>query len=183
MTQSDSFSHPKTQMSDLDTLTGEPRFPEASTELDRLGEQSHFGRYSLGGSPDNIALIIRRRRRLRMLRFIVLEMIAIGVTVASAIAGISIRFAAESLTSVFRVLPVGAAVIAAILPIAFFGHPERRTACDAKTRQGARLARSIRYRKQSLRGGCASHMAACRPARQLLECSNNGEGVSSFCYP
>jgi hypothetical protein len=138
MTQNDFSSHPKIEMSGLDTLTGEPRLPEARTELDRLGEQSHFGEYSPGSSPDNVALIIRRRRRLRMLRFIVFEMIAIGVTVASAIAGISIRFATESLTPVFRVLPVGAAVIAAILPIAFFGHPERR---NRKRRNDERKAR------------------------------------------
>jgi hypothetical protein len=61
-----------------------------------------------------------------MLYFIVLETMAIGVTIASAIAGISIRFAAESLTPVFRILPVGAAIVAAILPILFFGDPKRR---------------------------------------------------------
>jgi hypothetical protein len=61
-----------------------------------------------------------------MLYFIALETMAIGVTIASAIAGISIRFAAESLTPVFRILPVGAAVVAAILPILFFGDPKRR---------------------------------------------------------
>jgi hypothetical protein len=61
-----------------------------------------------------------------MLRFIVSEAIAIGVMVASALAGISARFAAESLNPILRILPVSAAVIAVILPIIFFGDPKRR---------------------------------------------------------
>jgi hypothetical protein len=68
----------------------------------------------------------RHRRRLRLARFIAFETVAVAVLIASILAGISARFAAESLTPLFRVLPVMAASVAAILPILFFGDPKRR---------------------------------------------------------
>jgi hypothetical protein len=74
----------------------------------------------------DVARLVRHRRRMRLARFIVCEAIAIAVLVISVAAGISERFAAESLTPIFRVLPVTAAIVAAILPIFFFGHPKRR---------------------------------------------------------
>jgi hypothetical protein len=74
---------------------------------------------------DPIAFV-RHRRRLRLARFIAFETVAVAVLVASILAGISARFAAESLTPLFRVLPVTAASVAAILPILFFGDPKRR---------------------------------------------------------
>ena len=61
-----------------------------------------------------------------MLRFAICEVLALGIMVASALAGISERFTAESWTLLFRVLPIGAAVVAVILPIFFFGDPKRR---------------------------------------------------------
>jgi hypothetical protein len=53
------------------------------------------------------------------------ELFAIGVMIASIVAGISARFANDSLTPIFRVLPISAAVVTAILPIVFFGDPKR----------------------------------------------------------
>jgi hypothetical protein len=72
------------------------------------------------------ASVVRHRRRMRMARFIVAEIAAIAVLFGSVIAGISERFAVESLTPLFRTLPITAAIVAAVLPILFFGHPKRR---------------------------------------------------------
>jgi hypothetical protein len=80
----------------------------------------------LHGKELDPAAIARHRRRVRLARFIAFETIAVTVLVASIVAGISARFAAESLTPIFRVLPVMAASVAAILPILFFGDPKRR---------------------------------------------------------
>lgn len=77
-------------------------------------------------SVESVAAIIRHRRRARMFWFIALETIAIGATIGSALAGISTHFAADSLTPIFRVFPIGAAIVAVILPVIFFGDPKRR---------------------------------------------------------
>jgi len=63
---------------------------------------------------------------MRLTRFIAFETISIAVLLLSILAGISQRFAAESLTPIFRVLPITAAAVAGILPILFFGDPKRR---------------------------------------------------------
>jgi hypothetical protein len=85
--------------------------------------KEHFVKVSL----EDPAALIRHRRRVRMVRFIVCEAVTIAVMVGSAVAGISERFAAENFTPVFRVLPVSAAVVAVVLPIIFFGDPKRRS--------------------------------------------------------
>ena len=64
--------------------------------------------------------LLRHKRRMRTVRFILFETIAIAVMVASA------RFAPENLTPAFRVIPVTAATVAVILPILFFGNSKRR---------------------------------------------------------
>lgn len=76
-------------------------------------------------SDQEIARVVRRRRRMYWLRFLTSEALAIAVLVLSIMAGISERFVSESLTAVFRTLPIAAAVVAAILPILFFGDPKR----------------------------------------------------------
>jgi hypothetical protein len=76
--------------------------------------------------PEDPAALIRHRRRVRALWFIVFETVAIGVMAASIVAGISARFAAENLTPLFRILPISAAIVAVILPIFFFGDAKRR---------------------------------------------------------
>jgi len=73
-----------------------------------------------------MAALVRHRRRVRLARFIAGEAIAIAVLVVSVLAGISERFVAESLTPLFRTLPITAAIVAAILPILFFGDPKRK---------------------------------------------------------
>jgi uncharacterized BrkB/YihY/UPF0761 family membrane protein len=102
----------------------EPRLRERVESVRRA--QPGVAGGSAQSSPEDIAKIIRRRRRLRMLYFIILEALAIGLMITSAVAGISSRFAAESLTPIFRVLPISAAIVAVILPIIFFGDPKRR---------------------------------------------------------
>ena len=68
----------------------------------------------------------RQHRRVRFVRFIVCEMIAILILVATVVAGLSARFAAESYTPVFRILPIIVAIVAAIIPVLFYGNPKRR---------------------------------------------------------
>jgi len=63
---------------------------------------------------------------MRIVRFVAAETLAVGILMASIIAGVSARFAVESLTPIFRILPIIAAAAAAILPILFFGNPKRR---------------------------------------------------------
>jgi hypothetical protein len=83
----------------------------------------------------NAARIIRHHRRTRMLRFITFEIVTVAITVISALAGISTRFAGDTLTPLFRVLPIGAAMTAVILPILFFGHPEFRNRSGRRVRR------------------------------------------------
>jgi hypothetical protein len=71
------------------------------------------------------AALVRRRRRIRMARFVVAETVVIALMIGSVVAGVSARFAHESFTPIFRVLPITAAVVATILPIIFFGDPKR----------------------------------------------------------
>jgi len=70
--------------------------------------------------------LLRRKRRMRAVRFVVGEVIAIAVAVVSSLAATSARFGAENLTPAFRVIPITAATVAVILPILFFANPRRR---------------------------------------------------------
>lgn len=74
--------------------------------------------------PDALALFRQRRRTFRRW-FLVAETLSVAVMIGSILAGISERFASESLTPLFRVLPVAAAIVAGILPILFFSNPNR----------------------------------------------------------
>jgi hypothetical protein len=76
-------------------------------------------------NPTDLATLARRQRRIRMARFVAAETFALGLTVASVIAGVSARFSDESLTPIFQVLPIVAAAAATILPIIFFGGLKR----------------------------------------------------------
>jgi hypothetical protein len=68
---------------------------------------------------------LESRRRRKFAWFLVVESIAGGLILASILAGLSLRFASESWTPVFRVLPVSAAVIATVVPILFYGNSRR----------------------------------------------------------
>jgi uncharacterized membrane protein YoaK (UPF0700 family) len=77
--------------------------------------------------PDvEVARLLRGRRRARLLRFVALETLAVALIIVSVIAGLSERFASESLTKIFELLPVAFAIVAVGLPIFFFGHPRHR---------------------------------------------------------
>ena len=81
---------------------------------------------NISGDAAQVAALLRRRKRVRRMRFVVCETIALTVMVASVVAGVSERFASEAFTPVFRILPIAAAAVATVLPILFFGHRKRR---------------------------------------------------------
>jgi hypothetical protein len=76
-------------------------------------------------APANEFVLFRQRRRMRRRWFLFAETLSVAVLVGSVAAGISERFAADTLTPLFRVLPVAAAMVAGILPILFFANPNR----------------------------------------------------------
>src|SRR5687768_16738050 len=94
----------------------------APSVTSRNGNEPRPG--SNGEAPASVELarLARNRRRMRLVRFILAESLAVTVLAGSVMAGLSERFAAESLTAVFRVVPILAAAVATILPILFFGH-------------------------------------------------------------
>lgn len=58
-------------------------------------------------SPAHRAVVAaRQRRKVRWLWFVVCETVVLAVMILTVIAGISERFIAESLTPVFRVVPI-----------------------------------------------------------------------------
>jgi len=91
---------------------------------DEDGQKREVG--SEGPESLDLARLARNRRRLRLARFVFAEAVALAVLAGSVLAGISERFSAESLTSIFKVVPILAATAATVLPILFFGHPKRR---------------------------------------------------------
>ena len=80
--------------------------------------------------------LLRHKRRMRTIRFLVCEAIAIAVMVVSSLAATSLPFAAESLTPAFRMIPITAATVAVILPILFFWNPRRRNRRRADAEKG-----------------------------------------------
>jgi hypothetical protein len=56
----------------------------------------------------------------------VCESLAIALLVGSGLAGLISDFASESLTPIFRILPIAAAVAATLIPILFYGFSGRR---------------------------------------------------------
>jgi hypothetical protein len=63
----------------------------------------------------------QQRRRAKFIRFLVCEILAIGALLFSAILGISQRFADDSLTGIFKMLTISAAIAVAIIPVIFYG--------------------------------------------------------------
>lgn len=60
------------------------------------------------------------RRRRRMVRFVAYEGAALLIMISSIVVGISTRFAIPALTPVLQIVPIGAAVLAGLIPIIFF---------------------------------------------------------------
>jgi hypothetical protein len=110
-------------MIDVPMTTKQPQSKDGVLLPGPTVDQSGAADHSQG---ESVAGLIRRRRRVRMLRFIACEAVAIGIMVASAIAGLSARFATETLTPFFRILPITAAAAATIIPILFYGSAGRR---------------------------------------------------------
>jgi hypothetical protein len=74
----------------------------------------------------DVVAMVRQRRKRRRRWFLVAESLCLAVLVGSVLAGISQRFTAESFTPLFRIVPIAAALVAAILPIVYVGKPNRR---------------------------------------------------------
>ena len=72
------------------------------------------------------AAIVRQRRRLRRRSFLLAEILTLALMLGSVLAGIYLRFTAESFAPLFRILPIAAAMLAALLPIIYFSNPHRR---------------------------------------------------------
>lgn len=65
------------------------------------------------------------RRRRKFFWFLLVESIVGSLIVTSILAGLFVRVASESWTPLFRVVPIGAAAIATIVPILFYGNSRR----------------------------------------------------------
>lgn len=88
-------------------------------------DSQQIRRPPLTAAPPDPAALARHRRKLRRRWFLFAELLSLAVLLGSVVAGISERFTAESLTPLFRVLPIAAAIIAGILPIVYFSNPKR----------------------------------------------------------
>jgi hypothetical protein len=65
-------------------------------------------------------VLVRRRRKMKMRRFIACEAVAVGVLLPSAILGLSREFSNPALVWSMNILTIAAAVAAAVIPIIFF---------------------------------------------------------------
>ena len=65
-----------------------------------------------------------RRRRVRLTRFILLEVAVLLVLAVTAAAGLSDRFADESLTAFFKTVTITLAIAAVAIPVACYGLPK-----------------------------------------------------------
>lgn len=61
---------------------------------------------------------------MRILRFVIFELLALAVLLGSLAGGMATRFGTGSFAPVFHIVPIVAAVAMVILPILFFGHPK-----------------------------------------------------------
>ena len=76
--------------------------------------------------PDSPVALLRRRRRTKFIRFVLVESLAVAVMIGFGLAGMASDTASESLTPLFRILPIAAAVAATLIPILFYGFSGRR---------------------------------------------------------
>ena len=74
--------------------------------------------------PTKPALGRTNRRRARLRRFVLLESVVLLLLALSATAGLSDRFANESLTAFFKTVTISLAVAAVVIPVAFYGRPK-----------------------------------------------------------
>ncbi len=62
---------------------------------------------------------------MRRIRFLLCETLALALLAGTVVAGVSERFVSDSFTPLFKYLPAGAAILAAIIPILFYGKGRR----------------------------------------------------------
>ena len=65
-------------------------------------------------------VLFRRRRKLKMRRFVIYEMVAVAILLPLAIIGLTQHFTTPALVWIMNILTIAAAVVAAVIPIAFF---------------------------------------------------------------
>jgi hypothetical protein len=110
-----------------------PSVPEpASLVAPASGSWSHD--HSLGredeteqfGFPESTTLwpSVQRRRRARLIRFVVYELIALVALVLSAGVGLSHRLPNDPISLVTKVLTIASAIAVVVVPIIFYGLPE-----------------------------------------------------------
>ncbi|MFL6589916.1 MAG: hypothetical protein ACJ8M4_07060 [Chthoniobacterales bacterium] len=59
-----------------------------------------------------------------ILRFVILELVALTVLIGSLLGGVATRFGTGELAPLFHLVPIVAAIAMVIVPILFFGHPK-----------------------------------------------------------
>lgn len=92
----------------------------------------HFEPATAEGEPEEFGfpealspwLSMQRRRRARLIRFIVFEVFAIALLVGSVMTGLSHRAADDPLSVVAKILTIVSAIAVAAVPILFYGIPE-----------------------------------------------------------
>ena len=76
-------------------------------------------------SRPSLELTATQRRRTKRRRFFIFELSALLILFASVSAGISERFANESLTKFFEITTIVAALAVGLIPVIFYGLPRR----------------------------------------------------------
>ena len=112
-------------------------FPSASPEIDHPAETLVAGRDFI--SPNMRARQIsaplgetipvtsyRSRSRKKLITFLLLEGLTVLLLVGVAMLALSEHYAEESLTALFRNTTIALAVVAAVLPVLFYGRPRER---------------------------------------------------------
>jgi hypothetical protein len=66
---------------------------------------------------------LQRDRRIKFIRFMICQTVALSVVFGSGALGISQHFTDESLILTFKLLTIGAAVATAVIPILFYALP------------------------------------------------------------
>ncbi len=105
--------------------------PAGATAPDAL-RPLHFEPATAAGEPEEFGFpealapwpSIKRRRRARLIRFVVYEVFAIALLAASVMTGLSHRATEDPLSVVAKILTIVSAIVVAAVPILFYGIPE-----------------------------------------------------------
>jgi hypothetical protein len=84
------------------------------------GDTEEFGFSEVGGPWS----ALQRRRRSRLIRFIVWELFAVAVLLSAVAIGLSHRLPDDPIALIAKIVAITGAVAVAIIPIVFYGLPE-----------------------------------------------------------